>query len=82
MSHVPHELPEEFPDKVDLLRDLKQNNAHAARLMDEYHDVNRVLHRVETNIEPMADVEALRLRKTRMLLKDQIARLLSQTAEA
>ncbi len=82
MTHVPHELAEEFPDKVALLRDLRMTDARMARLADEYHLVNRALHRVETNVEPMCDVEALRLRKTRMALKDQIARLLTQAQTA
>ena len=76
MSHVPHELAEEFPKDIDRLRALRQSNAHVARLMDEYHEVNRTLHRVETNVQPMADLEALQLRKQRMALKDEIARLL------
>lgn len=77
MSHVPHELAEEFPDHVEAMAALRQSDAHFARMADEYHTVNRTLHRVETNIEPMSDVEALNLRKQRMLLKDQIARYLA-----
>ena len=41
MSHVPHELPEEFPDKVAIMHDLKFNDAHFQRLSDEYHKLNR-----------------------------------------
>ena len=41
MSHVPHELPEEFPDKVAIMHDLKLNDAHFQRLSDEYHKLNR-----------------------------------------
>jgi hypothetical protein len=80
MSHVPHELAEEFPNNVDALQMLRQSNAHAARLMDEYHEINRLLHRVETDIEPMSDFEAVRLRKTRMTLKDEVARMLRDHA--
>jgi uncharacterized protein YdcH (DUF465 family) len=76
MSHVPHELSEEFPDAGPALHSLRQSNPHAARLMDEYHEINRTLHRVETDLEPVSDDEATRMRKTRMTLKDEIARLL------
>ncbi|PWR03725.1 hypothetical protein DKT77_05165 [Meridianimarinicoccus roseus] len=82
MSHVPHELADEFPHAGPALHELRQTNTHAARLMDEYHEINRTLHRVETNVEPMCDVEALRLRKMRMTLKDEIARLLRDHAPA
>lgn len=76
MSHTPHALAEDFPHQHDALRELRRTNAHAARLMDEYEELNNTLHRVETNIEPMSDIEALRLRKLRMTLKDAIARIL------
>lgn len=82
MSHVPHELAEEFPEQIGALRALRQSDAHLARLCDEYHRVNRTIHRVESNLEPMCDVEALRLRKERLVLKDQIAAILGQVSAA
>ncbi|MCV6596418.1 MAG: DUF465 domain-containing protein [Mangrovicoccus sp.] len=78
MSHVPHELAEEFPDKIEQMRALRQSDAHMSRLFDEYHEINRTIHRVETDIEPMSDMEAIRLRKSRMALKDEIARVLNE----
>ena len=72
MSHVPHELAEEFPGHVDRMHDLKQSDAHFARLFDEYHEVNRAVHRAETNVEPMDGLAETELRKQRASLKDQI----------
>jgi len=72
MSHVPHELAEEFPTKVDQMHALKQSDAHFARLFDEYHDINRAVHRAETNIEPLDNLAEVELRKKRGLLKDEI----------
>lgn len=72
MSHTPHELIEEFPDKVEKMHDLKQSDAHFARLFDEYHDINRAVHRAETNVEPMEDLAQVDLRKQRARLKDEI----------
>lgn len=77
MSHTPHELAEEFPDKVDVMSQLKQNDAHFSRLFDEYHDVNRAVHRAETNVEPMEDLAEVELRKQRAALKDEIWSLLA-----
>ena len=77
MSHVPHELAEEFPDQTDQLHDLKMNNAHFARLADEYHEVNREIHRIEVGVEPASDDRTTDLRKKRMLLKDEISSMLS-----
>lgn len=78
MSHTPHELSEEFPDKIDEMHRLKQDDAHFAKLADEYHEVNRAVHRAETNIEPLEDLAEVELRKKRALLKDQIFAMLSQ----
>lgn len=77
MSHTPHELMEEFPDKVDAMHALKENDAHFARLFDEYHEINRAIHRAETNVEPTDDLHMGEMRKQRMSLKDQIAGMLS-----
>ncbi|MCG7519261.1 YdcH family protein [Ruegeria sp. Ofav3-42] len=78
MSHTPHELAEEFPDKVELMSQLKQSDAHFARLADEYHEVNREVHRAETNVEPMDDLAETDLRKKRAALKDEIWAILSK----
>lgn len=77
MSNTPHELAEEFPDAVDKMRELKMNNGHFARLFDEYHDVNRSIHRAETDIEPTDDFHMEEMRKQRMRLKDEIYGMLS-----
>ncbi len=78
MSHTPHELAEEFPDKVTQMSELKQTDAHFARLHDEYHELNRTIHRAETNVEPMEDLAGIELRKKRAMLKDEIWDILSK----
>lgn len=72
MSHTPHELVEEFPDKVDQLSTLRQSDAHFAKLADEYHDINRAIHRAETDVEPTSDEHLVEMRKQRLALKDEI----------
>ena len=72
MSHVPHELHAAFPEYADKISELKQADAHFARLADEYHEINRTVHRAETNVEPVSDVYETELRKKRALLRDQI----------
>lgn len=77
MAHTPHELSEEFPDHADQLHKLKTDDAHFAKLAEEYHEVNREVHRVETNVEPASDQRIVELRKRRMILKDEISAMLS-----
>lgn len=78
MSHTPHELADDFPNDVDRIHDLKTTNAHFAKLVDEYHEVNRAVHRAETGIEPMEELAEVDLRKKRMRLKDEIAGMLAR----
>ncbi|NMG38472.1 DUF465 domain-containing protein [Chelativorans sp. ZYF759] len=77
MSHTPHELAEEFPEHVDRIRDLKSSDGHFARLFDEYHEVNRAVHRAETKVEPTDDMHLEEMRKSRMRLKDEIYGMLT-----
>ncbi|MXU64961.1 YdcH family protein [Oceanomicrobium pacificus] len=77
MSHTPHELAEEFPESVDRISKLKSSDAHFAKLFDAYHDVNRDIHRAETNVEPTDDLHMQEMRKQRMVLKDEIAAMLA-----
>ncbi|MDG1430852.1 MAG: YdcH family protein [Paracoccaceae bacterium] len=80
MSHTPHELAQDFPEYTDRISDLKQNNSHFARLFDEYHDINRAVHRAETNVEPLEELAEVEMRKKRGVLKDELYKLLSAAA--
>ena len=77
MGHTPHELAEEFPEHTEKMHDLKASDAHFAKLFDDYHDINRAVHRAETNIEPLEELAEVDLRKQRAALKDEIYRYLS-----
>ena len=77
MSHVAHELHEEFPEKVAAIHTLKSTNAHLSRLAEEYHTLNRTLHRMETEVEPTDDATIETLKKKRLQLKDEISQILA-----
>ena len=72
MSHTPHELAKDFPDKASRIAELRQSDAHFRKLADDYHDINRAVHRAETDVEPTSDDHLTEMRKQRMALKDQI----------
>lgn len=76
MSNTPHELAEEFPSEVARMHALKASDAHFARIFDEYHEVNRAVHRAETMAEPVTPEHEAELRRKRMQLKDEISRRL------
>ncbi|AKS46771.1 hypothetical protein SAMN05444287_1894 [Octadecabacter temperatus] len=77
MSHTAHELADEFPEHAAKISDLKQSDAHFAKLSDAYHNVNRAIHRAETDVEPTDDAHMQEMRKERMSLKDQIWTMLA-----
>lgn len=77
MTHTPHELHEEFPEHADKIHELKTGNGHFARLADEYHALNRTIHRGENDIEPMDDFHLEELKKKRLVLKDEIVGMLN-----
>lgn len=76
MSHTPHELHEAFPEDAGKLHDLKLSNPHFARLEAEYHELNRQIHRAETDVEPMADYALEDLKKRRLKMLDEIRGIL------
>ena len=77
MGHTPHELHEEFPEFSEKLTTLKETDAHFAQLHDEYHEINRAVHRAETDVEPTDDLHLSEMRKQRIALKDQIYAMLT-----
>ncbi|HCP80907.1 MAG TPA: hypothetical protein DIT67_04710 [Octadecabacter sp.] len=72
MSHTAHELADEFPEHAEKISQLKQSDAHFSKISDAYHEVNRAIHRAETDVEPTDDAHMQEMRKERMSLKDQI----------
>jgi uncharacterized protein YdcH (DUF465 family) len=77
MSNTPHELHEEFPAEAEKIHALKVSNPRFARLAEEYHAINREVHRAESEVTPMDTLAETELRKKRAHLKDEIARLLA-----
>lgn len=78
MSHVPHELADEFPNFKEEIRHLKMSDAHFSRLFDDYHVVNREIHRAEAAGLNISDDHYLELKRQRMTLKDELFSILQQ----
>lgn len=77
MSHTPHELHQEFPEHEAKIHELKTSDPHFAKLFEEYHEVNRAVHRAETNVEPMEQLAETEMRKQRSALKDELYQMLT-----
>jgi uncharacterized protein YdcH (DUF465 family) len=76
MSNTPHDLTEEFPDRRERITELKTSNGHFARLAEEYNEVNRAIHRIETRVEPTSEDVEEELKRQRVRLKDEIVEML------
>ena len=74
------DLAQEFPEFKDQIHTLKMQDAHFSRLFEEYHTVNREVHRAEQEIETLSDEAMETLKKKRLALKDQLFALLQKAA--
>ena len=75
---IPHELQEEFSGEVSLIQRLRKTNYEFGRLASRYEEVNRDIHRIESEEEPTADAVVEELKKQRLKLKDEIASFLTR----
>lgn len=82
MSHVPHELAAEFPEHTALLHDLKLNDAHFQRISEQYHAVNREIHRIEAEVEAASDFRLEDLKKQRLALLDEVSAMIGKAKVA
>ena len=82
MSHTPHEINADFPEYQDAFHNLKISDPHFKKIAEDYHVLNREIHRAETNVEPTDDIHLTDLRKQRIVLKDEIYAQLRQASSA
>lgn len=77
MTHVSHELHDEFPENAEILHKLKVSNPHFAKLAEQHHDLNREIHRIDSGIEAASDARAEDLKKERLSILDQVSAMIS-----
>lgn len=80
MSRIPHELHGSFPEYADKIDELKGKDGRFAKLVADYDEVNEMVHKAETRLEPTDDFHEEELKKRRMALRDEIYRILSNDA--
>lgn len=71
-----HDLAHEFSEHREKIHQLKMENAHFAKLFDEYDVLNKEVERLEGESVPVADETFEGLKKQRLLLKDQLYAML------
>ncbi|GGD55347.1 YdcH family protein [Croceicoccus mobilis] len=81
-QHTPNELTKIFARDRELVTRLKQEDAHFARLAEEYHEVNREVHRIEAETEAASDERTEAAKKKRLALLDEITALVTRARAA
>ena len=79
--HIPHELRDEFPELGLLIERLTKTNYEFGRLAAAYDEINRHIWRIESEDESTPDDVLENLKKRRLLLKDDIAALITSERE-
>jgi uncharacterized protein YdcH (DUF465 family) len=82
MSHVLHDLHAEFPDDGEILHELKVSNRHFRTVSDRYHDVNKEIHRIESEVEAASDERSEELKKQRLVILDEVAGMIAKAKAA
>ena len=70
-----HDLHHEFPEFEEAIHQLKVEDKHFKKVFDEYHLINKDIHRIETN-EVFTDEEIKELKVKRLQLKDKLLKIL------
>ena len=78
MSNAPNDLADDFPDKRERIHRLKTSDSHFSRLYDEYDELNRTIHRIETRVEPTSEEAEEELKRRRLQIKDEIMAMLDR----
>ena len=71
-------LIKEFAEYKEQIHKLKTENAHFAKLYDEYNQLDNSIYRFEEGIENAADDHLEMLKKQRLALKDELYSMLKQ----
>ncbi len=82
MSHVLHDLHAEFPDDGDILHQLKVSDPHFRAISDRYQEINKEIHRIESEVEAASDERSEELKKQRLLILDEVAAMITKAKTA
>ena len=76
MLDEPHDLVSELPEYGSRIEALRARDAQFRQLHDRYDTLDSHIHEIELAGTPIADVHAEELKKQRLVLKDQLFKML------
>ena len=71
-----------FPEYRELITRLKGHDHHFTRLFDKHNALDQLILNMEKHIEPGSQIEIERLKKEKLLLKDQLYSHLRQISQS
>jgi len=60
----------------DEIHELKQENAHFAKIFEKHNELDQKIEHAEAGDEPMTDMELETLKKEKLLLKDEAYKMI------
>ena len=72
-----HSLANELPEFKERIHQLKIENMHFHKLFNEYHDVDKDVHRIESGVENTSDQYLETLKLQRLHLKDEMLAMIN-----
>lgn len=67
-----------FPEYQDLFRRLTSSDPHFSHLVDRHRDLNERIQKMESGVVPAKSAEIETLKKKKLLIKDEVYRLLRE----
>jgi RNA polymerase-binding transcription factor DksA/uncharacterized protein YdcH (DUF465 family) len=75
-----HYLVSEFPHLKTKIHQLKTENAHFRKLLDEYHELTTEIEKMENEVMPVSTQTEEEQKIHRVYLKDELYRMLTTEA--
>ncbi|TDR32389.1 YdcH family protein [Hydromonas duriensis] len=70
-----HSLAVEFPELAEIIKTLKQDNAHFAKLLDEHDALDKQITQDEEGVKAINDDSLHTLKQQRAKLKDELYKM-------
>lgn len=74
---TPHQnLTESFPELKDAFHHLKINDHHFQHILQQYEELDTLVHKVDHEQEAMSELELEKIKKERVVLKDSLYQMM------
>lgn len=76
---TPHQnLTESFPELKDSFHHLKTTDHHFQHILKKYEELDTAVHKIDSEQEAMSDLELEKIKKERVLLKDELYQMMTK----